>query len=408
MNKKRIIVSLSILVFLISIFFVKYYSSRIDSGYAAEGTKISNFNSTIKKIKKRDLNHVVNDANIGKINISIAATGDIMFHTTQLTGAYDPEKGTYDFTNTFAPIKKYIESADISLSNFETVTAGAEHGFTGYPRFNSPKVVIKTLKDTGYDILATANNHSLDMGKEGVIETIDNIKSYGLKNIGTYKEKDNEILIENVKGVKIAFLCYTYGCNGLESLLTKDELSYMVNIINEEKIKKDIEAAKSKNVDFIVAVMHWGNEYHREASTVQKELAQKMIEWGVDIILGSHPHVIQDSEIVKYNGEDKFIIYSMGNLISNQRYETVQNRYTEDGVIVILNLEKDYMKEKTTIKSVKYVPTWVHRYKVDGKYKYEILPIEEYLNNDNHNLSTAVFNRIKESYQSTMDKMDQR
>ncbi|EOC99645.1 CapA family protein [Caldisalinibacter kiritimatiensis] len=404
MKKRKIVISLVILLFLSSVFLAKFFSSSIGTSGDLE---FINFNKNVKTLNKREIKYIRNP-NMGKINISIAATGDIMFHTTQIISAYDNKTGTYDFESPFKPVKKYIESADIAIGNLETVTAGREHGFTGYPRFNSPKVVVRALKNTGYDILATANNHSLDRGKEGIIETIDNIKTYGLKNIGTYKTPNNDILIENVKGVKVAFLCYTYGCNGLESLLTKDELKYMINLIDEDRIKNDIEKTKLAGADFTVIFIHWGNEYHRNASPFQKQLAEKMVKWGADIILGSHPHVVQESDILEYNGENKFIIYSMGNFISNQRYETVNNRYTEDGVIVILKLQKDYVNEIISIESIEYIPTWVNRYRKDGKYKYEILPVEEYLNNKAQDLSKEVFSRMKKSFNSTMTKMDQR
>lgn len=356
MNKKKMFLNISILLFFVSIFSMNYISQEFGKNYKKTEYSLIRTRKPMEFFEKQ-MTKKLDELDLGIKKITIAATGDIMFHGPQIKGAYESETKTYDFNSTFEPIKKYIESADIAIGNFETVTAGPEHRYIGYPRFNSPKTSLEALKNVGYDILSTANNHSLDRGKEGIIETIENINSYGLKNIGTYKEPNDKIYIRNVEGMKIAFLSYTYGCNELESLLTDEELNYMVNRIDDEKIEKDITKAKSENVDFVIVFIHWGNEYKREATLEQKELAQKMFDWGADAILGSHPHVIQKSEIVKVEGEDKFVIYSMGNFISNQRFETVKNRYTEDGVIVRLNLEKDLINDKTRIESVDYIPT---------------------------------------------------
>ncbi|MCG4585668.1 CapA family protein, partial [Anaerosalibacter bizertensis] len=180
---------------------------------------------------------------------TILAAGDVMFHSPQIRGAYDETTGTYDFKENFKYIKKYVDSADLALANFETTTAGEERGFQGYPNFNSPEESIEALKDSGFDILSTANNHTLDQGKDGLLKTIDTIKKYDLKNVGTYKEPEQHILIEKVNDIDIGILSYTYGCNGMEHTLTDEELKYMVNIIDEDKIKNDIYKIKEKGAD---------------------------------------------------------------------------------------------------------------------------------------------------------------
>lgn len=338
------------------------------------------------------------------VNISLLAVGDIMFHSPQFRAAYNPQDSTYDFTPVFKHVKKYIEEAHIALGNFETVTGGKERGFSGFPRFNSPEETLLAIKDAGFDVLSTANNHSLDRGKEGIISTLHNIEKYGLKNIGTYKEKDTPIYTEEIEEVKIGFLSYTYGLNGLDSLLTKEELSYMVNLIHEEKIKEDIEKTKSIGVDLIVVFIHWGNEYQRQPSNYQIELGRKMVEWGANIILGSHPHVIQKSEIINYNEKDNFIIYSMGNFLSNQRRETMGNSFTEDGVMVKIEIEKDFSKNEAIIKEITYIPTWVHRYRENGKLCYEIIPLKDLLEGDlDINLTKEVFSRMEKSYNDTQE-----
>jgi len=410
MKKRNSAIAFILLLFFLTIAFARYFTTTKDKNmgnkYIYEGFEVSVID-IIDEINKK----AEEEPKIEKITSTIVATGDIMFHSPQIKGAYSSEKKAYDFEPTFTQIKKYIENADLALGNFETVTAGPEHGYKGFPRFNTPKAAIEALKNTGYDILSTANNHCLDRGKEGILETIDNINEYGIKNVGTYKEATEEILIQNVNGINLAVLAYTYGCNGLESLLKQEELSYMVNIINEDRIKADIEKAEELEVDAIIVFIHWGNEYRREPSQYQSDLASKMFEWGADIILGSHPHVVQKSEIINLNGEKKYIIYSMGNFISNQRSETlsIHNRkYTEDGVIVKLTLEKDLMDNKTTIKDVNYIPTWVYRYNEGGRFKYTILPTIEYLEEKDDELSEEVINKLQESYNNTIELMDQR
>lgn len=326
---------------------------------------------------------------------TILAAGDVMFHSPQIRGAYDETTGTYDFKENFKYIKKYVDSADLALANFETTTAGEERGFQGYPNFNSPEESIEALKDSGFDILSTANNHTLDQGKDGLLKTIDTIKKYDLKNVGTYKEPEQHILIEKVNDIDIGILSYTYGCNGMEHTLTDEELKYMVNIIDEDKIKNDIYKIKEKGADLVIMFIHWGNEYEMEPNEEQIELGKKMTEWGVDIVFGSHPHVIQKSEIIQSNGEDKFIIYSLGNFLSNQRRESINNKYTEDGVMVNIEVEKDFSNNKTIIKNVEYIPTWVNKYIESGKPKYEILPVEDFIDTEVFNQETLL--KMKES-----------
>ncbi|MBZ2175969.1 CapA family protein [Schnuerera sp. xch1] len=338
---------------------------------------------------------------------TLLAVGDIMFHMPQIKAAYIPELQTYDFTNAFKYVKKYINSADISIANFETVTCGNEIGFSGYPRFNSPIETLIAIKGAGFDILNTANNHSLDQGKKGLINTINYINQHEMNNIGTYKEPNNSILIEEVNEIKLAFLSYSYGFNGLESTLMEDEQSYMINKIDEDIIKEDIEKAKNLGVDSIVVFIHWGNEYEREPSQYQMELGRKMLEWGANIILGTHPHVVQHSDVVNSNGNDNFIIYSMGNFLSNQRQATMGNKYTEDGVMINIELEKNFSDDKTIIKDITYIPTWVRKYKEEEGTRYEILPIEDFL--EDKRLFIQLNNneraRIDESYSDTIDVM---
>ena len=171
------------------------------------------------------------------VTVRIRATGDIMFHPSQLDGAYDYKTNTYNFEHSFKAIKSIIREADIAIANFEGTTAGNEvYAYQGYPLFNAPDEALDAIKNAGFDILSTANNHSLDTRKAGIIRTIEQIKARGMEPIGTFTSKpETRVLIKDVKGIRFAFMAYTEMVNGLETVLTPEDLDVMVNIIDEEK-----------------------------------------------------------------------------------------------------------------------------------------------------------------------------
>ncbi|MBP1925564.1 poly-gamma-glutamate synthesis protein (capsule biosynthesis protein) [Sedimentibacter acidaminivorans] len=349
------------------------------------------------------------------ITISIKATGDIMFHPSQLDGAYDPATGTYDFTNSFREVKSILQDADLAIANFEGTTAGNKvYAYQGYPLFNAPDEVLDAIKGAGFDVLSTVNNHCLDTRKAGIIRTIEQIQIRGMDTVGTYIEKpESRVLVKDIKGIKVAFMAYTEMVNGLESLLTGEELDSMVNITDETKMKEDIKYAKEQKVDVIIAFMHWGNEYSRVESQNQNNVADMLFSEGVDIILGSHPHVIQPSKILDYNGKKKFITFSMGNFISNQRIETLGPygigesvaKYTEDGVIVNIEIEKKGETGEVSINKIDYTPLWVYK-GIDekGRTEHVIYPAMNYIESDELNDNSKA--RMRRSYDDTMIQMD--
>lgn len=249
------------------------------------------------------------------ITINLVATGDVMCHTTNFNAAYDSSTKTYDFTPVFANTKKYISKADIAVGNLETTFAGADRGYTGYPTFNSPSSLGEALKDIGIDILSTANNHSLDKGYTGIVSTLDKLDEMGIDHMGTARseEEQNTILVKDVKGIKIAFLSYTYGTNGIPVPAGKE---YSVNLIDETLILKQLALAKEQNVDLICASVHWGVEYAQKQSKDQQDLANYLFNHGVDIIIGNHAHVVEPMEkrtITLDDGTQKevFVVYAL-------------------------------------------------------------------------------------------------
>lgn len=305
--------------------------------------------------------------------ITISAVGDLMCHTPQIRDA-KLSNGSFDFSHMFYFVKPILEQSDITIGNLETVLAGSDKIFSGYPLFNSPDEFALAIKDAGFDVLVTSNNHSLDRGFFGLERTIKILDSLGIKHCGTYirKEDSEQALILEIKNFKLALLSYTYGTNGIPIPEGKE---FCISLIDTSKIKSDIQKTKQHNPDKIIVYLHWGNEYQRFPTSAQKKLADFLFNYGVDIILGSHPHVIQPSEFKilpdSFGNEKKvFVAYSMGNFISNQR-----KRFTDSGVIVHLKLVKNFSTNQTFIDTVTFTPTYVS--KLNGRFR--IVPIKEAL-----------------------------
>lgn len=341
-------------------------------------------------------------------NLLLAVIGDLMFHDDQLISAYDEEKDRYDFKPMFSDVKPILSDADVTLANFETTLGGEAIGFKGYPQFNSPDEVVDAIKDAGVDIVTTANNHILDTKKEGLFRTLEVLEEKGVKSVGTYINSDrSRILIHEEKDIKIAILAYTSVMNSSGREYPEDELHTMVNFLTEENINRDIKEAKEKKADLIIALVHWGVEYEREPSEEQIKYANLLAEKGVDLILGSHPHVIQPTDTIKTNEKDVFVIYSMGNFISNQRVETLGKDFahTEDGIILLFDIEKDLTTKEAKVKAVDYIPTWVYKEEnpETKKPEYRVLPIEPFLTSDE--IKDSFKKRMENSYEATMSQI---
>ena len=337
-------------------------------------------------------------------HISMSVIGDIMCHNSQYTDAYVASSDTYDFSYVFEDIKQYIEPADIAIGNIETTFAGKERGYSNYPTFNSPEQLATNLKDLGIDVLCTANNHSLDKGYSGLTSTLKFLDDAGISHMGTYDsaESQNEILIKDVNGIKIAFLAYTYGTNGIP--VPKNN-PYCINLIDKDLILKHLELAKEQNPDLICVNMHWGIEYKTKQNSEQEELANFLFENGVDIILGSHPHVLQPMEkktITLEDGttKDCFVIYSLGNFISGQYQDNTRNS-------VILNIEctKSGETNKTTIDSVSYVPIYMYKSSSSKTQKYKVLDIEKSIENYENGTDKSIGQKTYSTLKTELNKI---
>ena len=336
--------------------------------------------------------------------VNLVAIGDVMCHNTNYQGAYDSATKTYDFTPVFKNVAKYISKADISIGNLETTFAGADRGYTGYPTFNSPKELGVNLKDIGIDVLTTSNNHSMDKGASGVISTLDTLDELGISHTGTFRseEEQNTILVKDVNGMKIAFIAFTYGTNGIPIPAGKE---YLINIIDKSLISEQINLAKEQNVDLICACMHWGIEYAQKQNKEQEELADFLFQNGVDIIIGNHAHVIEPMEkrnITLEDGTEKevFVVYALGNFVSGQVKE-----HTKTSAILDMQITQSGKTKKISIDSVNYTPIYCHDRGTSTKGRYELIDInsaiEGYESGNASNINSSLYNTLKKERDNT-------
>ena len=344
--------------------------------------------------------------------IDIVSLGNLIIHQSQINGAKN-ENG-YDFSPSFQYIKEMVSEADISLGILEGALAGGEP--TGYPIFNSPDEVIDSLRDTGIDVVNYANNHIYDYDDEGLQRTIEITKEKGLDVLGVKStEEEKSYLVKEVDGVKIGFASYVFetaAVNGYKTINSNPVSINSENLINTfnyndlesfyNRIASEISAMKAEGVEFIIASMHWGEEYNTYIEATQNEIAKKLNELGVDIILGGHPHVIQPYEIIcNESGHSTFVIYSQGNSLSNQSEQEIGVAESEDGIMIKFTLEKK--DGNVSLKEYKIIPTWVYKEeKGDGTYYHKIIPVEEALANpEEYGINSDLYARLENSLNRT-------
>ncbi len=271
--------------------------------------------------------------------------GDAMMHQKQLEVAHKGQ-GEYDFSDYFTAVAPLVKSADYAVVNLETPLAGGR--YSGYPMFNAPDTYADALLEAGFDMMLTANNHTLDRRDKGLRRTIDVLKAKGADQIGTYHSpaaRDTLLpMVKNINGFKIGFLNYTYGTNGIDI-----QGDVVVDYIDRKLIKSDIKKARDKGAELLCVALHWGDEYHLLPNTHQKSLAKYLVDEGVEMVIGGHPHVIQPMEMRTHeDGSQRLVVYSLGNFISNMR-----TRDTRGGAITRVHLKRD-AKGKAYVHSADY------------------------------------------------------
>jgi len=311
-------------------------------------------------------------------SLSLLFLGDIMGHGTQIKAAYDSSSSSYNYNSVFEKISPLLKSADYTIGNLEVTLAGEP--YKGYPRFSSPDALAVACKANGINVLVTSNNHSNDRKKEGVIRTLDILDSLQIYHTGTFRDSlernSSNLLVLTKNSIRIGILNYTYATND------KSEINpAIINKIDTMLMQGDIAESKYDSLDKLIVVLHWGKEYKSLPNSFQKNVAKFLFKHEVDIIIGSHPHVIQPMAYFAATDStnERFIAYSLGNFVSNQR-----KRGRDGGVLASIKLIK--RGGKTIINSHGFILTWVHKSEVAGAPSFEVLLAK---NSELNNLNEA-------------------
>lgn len=392
-RKIRRIVTLSLIVLLVVVIVLLAVFVLPKHGKKKTGnnTDTGPATSTSTEEPKPDPNAVVSTA-------KVLSTGDVIIHKMLLDASqnWSGDK-SYDFNKHFRLVKDEISAADYSVVNLE-VTLG-DPPYKTYPTFRSPKEIAVAMKNAGFKCFVTANNHCYDSGFDGLKNTVSTVQSLGVDQTGTRNDiSQKKYIVKEVNGIKIGIVNYaeeTVSSAGRKALngiaLAVDANDYVNSWFNVstlvEEMTENIRNMKEDGAEVIILYIHWGVEYSLKPSSTQKEIAQKMCDLGVDVIIGGHPHVIEPAETLTSTTDAShhtFVIYSVGNLLSNQRKAFMGSActtgHTEDGIFVYTTFTK-FGDGRVELTHVDYSPLWVNRYNTndDGynSYVYEITNVSD-------------------------------
>lgn len=316
--------------------------------------------------------------------IRLTFIGDVMQHGGQIRNALipgaDPAKGnSYDYSSTFRYTEKLLKKADIAVANMEFTLGSLP--YTGYPQFSAPSAIAFQAKESGIDLFLLANNHILDKGRSGLEKSMNIYDTLGVPYTGVYRdstmEKSENPLILECKGVKVAFINFTYGTNGFST-----PAPYIVNRMDSVKVKQAIARAKERGAQMIIALPHWGYEYQLQPNSEQRRWVSMLFREGVKVIIGSHPHVPQSGEIYltgshhprRYGEVEKMVFYSLGNYVSNQSDPAC----TQMGMMVNVEIIKNNLSGEITLSGPEWRYLWCFR-KGEFEPQYTVVPIEEFI-----------------------------
>jgi len=303
--------------------------------------------------------------------LTLLFAGDIMGHDGQIASALNDSTGTYSYDSVFKYICPVISAADVAIGNLEVTLGGAP--YKGYPAFSSPDALAVACLNAGFDILVTANNHSADRGTRGLLRTIRVLDSLGIQHTGTWvssEARDSLLpLIINHDSIRLALLGFTYGTNGIV-VPPPAMVSYIDTVRAATEIKQSVDYGADRTIIFI----HWGTEYDTLPDLNQKMTAAALQRSGADIIIGSHPHVLQPMTAETDScGIRNPVVWSMGNFVSNQR-----TRRRDGGAMIKLDLTR--MGDTTLITDASYILTWVYTPVEEGKRRFYVLPCAAFEN----------------------------
>ncbi len=325
--------------------------------------------------------------------ISITFIGDVMQHGKQLQSAlkegadpYNPK--SYDYSHTFRHIEKKLKKADLAVANMEFPLGTPP--YTGYPVFSAPESVAWQAKESGIDLFLLANNHIVDKGKRGLLNTLDTYEKMGGRYIGAYRNSNQEQMLNpaffNIKGIRVAIINFTYGTNGFP---VPDPC--VVNLMDSTNVKKTILKARQMGADMVICTPHWGEEYSLHPSGHQKKWAKMLLREGVKVIIGGHPHVPQSAE----SDNDHILFYSLGNYISNQTTPS----YTQLELMVTVKIRKNFFTGETELLKPEYELLWCFK-KGEFAEDYTVVPIKDILGKDELVKDKYQYRRMEETYKN--------
>lgn len=317
--------------------------------------------------------------------LSILFMGDVMQHRQQLHSALIPGtdstlSSSYDYSSYFAHVQHFIDEADFTVANMEFCLGGPP--YTGYPSFSAPEALAEEAAEAGIDLFLCANNHICDKGRRGLVSSLEKYGKISVPVTGVYRdsldEQKHNPYIAELGGVRVAFINFTYGTNGI-----RVPEPFIVNMMDKEKVREAFVRAREMEADIIIALPHWGQEYTTVPDSRQREWAEFLLECGADAVIGSHPHVIQPVEFP--------VAYSMGNFISNMSL-----RNTELGLMMILRIAVTSYGD-SYVAGLEAVPVWCSR---PGGYGdgYTVLPVREFLDRKEEFRSGYNYTKMKDTY----------
>ena len=380
------IVILAVLFIVMAVMLVAKSCSKSDTT-DTPATSSSEASTSNTESSTPDVPRVVSTASVG-------VTGDVLMHKPVIDSATVTD-GNYDFSALFTYIQDYYKSFDFMVANLETTLGGTAAGeYSGNPYFNCPDGIVDALKNAGVDMLLTANNHTYDTGANGFIRTQQVIKDKGLLHLGTREsESAPNYIVQEVNGIKIGMLCYTYetgdtrnGEKSLNFVTVKKEHGPLINSFDYNDIQSfytevqtSLNAMRTAGAEVTMMYIHWGDEYQLTQNVTQESIAQQLCELGVDVIVGGHPHVVQPFDtLTSSTGHKSYCIYSLGNAVSNQRRELMSsspNGHTEDGVIFGVEFTK-WSNGTVEVSGISILPTWVNKQANGNTYAYTIVPLD--------------------------------
>jgi len=342
--------------------------------------------------------------------VTIRAIGDVIIDDDTLELCHI-SGDDYSFASLFSMAEGVMSDADWTMINIEATLRKNKYGYGGYPQFSTPHSILYDLKNCGVDMLTMCNNHALDGYYDGLKLSLDYADEAGLAHVGAYRtqEEHDTPEIYDLGGIKVGMLNYTQYTNGMASLCDEAATVYGMRLMSGADYAGDIADLKAAGAEFVIAIMHWGEEYQRYPEAETERVAKKLVAAGADLIIGGHPHVVQPAEYItavdsKGVSRTALVIYSIGNFISEHRHENVA--YTDNGVIFEFTLQENDAGQIELV-NPNCIPVYVWQIDLGGKkYDYRVLPSGQYLNNPPDGMSGAQYERMQQSWNELVDLMN--